>query len=178
MATLVRTIMATDLALCFLGATGVAAQVDPPPVPQVDERVRGETRAGERFRGRLNAMSQNLLVVQLAREVRVNVPIDDLIELQVVRGQRRSRGKGAVIGLLIGGGVGVVGGALAGGTSSDHYLCSGSCAGEGAVILGVGLGVVGLALGAILGANADNWISVPLPIVPSYGPATSPRLRR
>jgi hypothetical protein len=118
---------------------------------------------GARFDGVVASRAVDGLDLRLRNEARqLFVPFDVMQSLAVLRGEQHSRGRGAVKGLLIGAAVGIMGGYIAGNTSTDHYTCGGGCGEEGAVILGVGLGLVGLGVGAILGSTSGRWVSVPV----------------
>ncbi len=148
-----------SLAALFAGP--VRAQVVP---LQPNEWVRGEMIDGIRFIGVVQSVDDAGLEVRLRGRTAVTPFRYSAMELlEVQRGLRRSHPQGAVRGLLIGGGIGIVAGALLGGSSSDAYLCDGGCAAEGAVILGVGLGVLGLGVGAILGRSVGDWQVISFP---------------
>jgi hypothetical protein len=144
----------------------VRAQVVPQQllVPlQPNERVRGTTADGIRFNGVLQSLDDVGLDIRLRGDLAAtHFRFSGVEQLEVQRGTRRSQGRGAVKGLLIGAGIGILAGGISGSTSSDPYICGGGCGSELAIVGGVGLGVVGLLVGAILGSSVGDWVSVPL----------------
>jgi len=104
-------------------------------------------------------------VVLVAGSRPVTMALSDLDQIQVSVGRRRT----VLRGMLAGGLIGAVGGAVIGAVT--YQPCEGFClfvpdnAAEAGVLTGTVLGVVGVAVGGIVGAfnTTDRW-----------GPATAP----
>ena len=139
---------------CISGPSAAIAAQDTLTVT-VGERVRVRTLSGATHDGVVGAVSSSTLELRVAGEPVVSLPLTSIEKLEAQRGQRRSRGKGAVRGLLIGVGAGAALGALVG---------PGCCTtrGDHALVGAIGLGVLGLGIGVAIGRTTDRWEEVPL----------------
>ena len=93
----------------------------------------------------------------------VVLPTSRVTKMEVARGTHRNIGKGAVLGFLIVGGVSA---ALAAGSWSkeDAQVIPDFGRGGDAAIVGVSMGLIGAAVGAVIGLHStDRWERVPLP---------------
>ena len=117
--------------VCISGPSAAIAAQDTLTVT-VGERVRVRTLSGATHFGVVGAVRSSTLELQVAGEPVVSLPLTSIERLEAQRGQRRSRGKGAIRGLLIGAGVGGGLGALVGPGSynsrGDHALIGRSAA--------------------------------------------------
>lgn len=146
---------------CLLPA-GAAAQVFLPPA---GARVRVTLASSEKLVGTLSGAHRDTLLVRPvdAQEARA-LPLGTLTRLEVSRGIESRTGRGALIGLVSG---------AAAGAASGMIVCAGdNCVNSGEdlttlvpVALGIGGGVVGAGVGALLGSgfHGENWATVPLP---------------
>lgn len=150
----------------------------------------GPVHEGDRVRVRYGSERGVFRVVQLEAEGLVlrrseasepmHLPYDRVRELEIDRGPR-SRGSGALRGLLWGGLGGVVGGGVIGFVSGDDECDPGSwcilefTAGEKAAIGAVMLGGIGGASGIVIGAllPGRHWESVAVPIEVGAEPSPS-----
>jgi hypothetical protein len=123
-------------------------------------RPTGETRRTCRWdTGTLSSSSAQAVVLSLdAQGTALEVPLDSLTVVEVSRGRKASSvATGAVIGLLVGAGVG--GGIVAAsGDSRQDFFGTALVTG---VVIGGGVGLLG---GALIGATAgaERWEDVPL----------------
>lgn len=146
---------------CLL-PTGASAQVFLPPA---GARVRVTLTSSEKLVGTLSGAHRDTLLVRPvdAQEARA-FPLGTLTRLEVSRGIRTRTGRGALIGLVSGAAAGAAGGMI---------VCAGdNCAHNGEdlttlvpVAMGIGAGVVGAGVGALLGSGVrgEDWATVPLP---------------
>lgn len=146
---------------CLLPA-GAAAQVFLPPA---GARVRVTLASSEKLVGTLAGAHRDTLLVRPvdAQEARA-LPLGTLTRLEVSRGIHSRTGRGALIGL--------VGGAAAGAAGGMIACAGGNCVHNGEdlttlvpVALGIGTGVLGAGVGALLGSGVrgESWATVPLP---------------
>ena len=119
----------------------------------------------------LGIHADSLLLVQTERTDSVTtVPLRDITHLEISRGRRTHKSHDALIGFLIGAPVGALFGYLDGddppstvGFLSAETTYLHMTAAEKAVAGGVGLGLVGALIGAIVGSPVtDDWVGVPL----------------
>lgn len=154
------------------------------PAPLCAQESAG-LRPGDRVRVEASQQSGTFLVTVLADEElvledtdgrEVRVPHASLSRLLVDRGPR-SRGSGALRGLAIGGGAGVLAGAVIGFADGDDdcpsdswclfQMTAGEKASIGAVVFGLVGGVVGATLGA--GNPGHRWEALRLPLTMNGG---------
>jgi len=130
---------------------------------KVNSRVRVRLRAfpGRQLEGTVVKANASTFWLSVDGQSPVAVPLASLKGLDVVGGQRRNAGKGAILGLLIGGSLGV----LAGASEEDDPPGIMSFSKEDRMALaGVSLGLAGLAIGTVVGAltKSDVWKPAPL----------------
>lgn len=152
----VPALMALSIALVVLAALPVPGEAAKPPRPPVaGERVRLSILDAPPVTGTLLAHRIDALELALAPDsTRRTIARDQIIGLEVAR-RHGQAGKGALVGLLLGVTVGVV-------TISAADRHNEFGVGAGAL---VGSGVLGLALGALVGGaiERDRWEPAPLP---------------
>ncbi len=113
----------------------------------------------------VTAMTNDSIILAVdERTTPFAVPLASVTSLEVVRGQKRRAGRGALIGLGIGAGAGAIGGAIA--EAAGEQFCIDTC-GSGGVITLVSAafgGLSGLVIGTAVGAfiKTDHWEEVPL----------------
>ena len=151
-------------------ATSAVAQTAPPSTWPLDSGSRVRVVAvgiGERARtGTLVSTSPDTLVVNEPRNAAFTVAATDVVKLDVSRGKRTHRAKGALIGLL----AGAAGGALLGTATYSPPKCTTGdwCfdfgqefAASAGALLG---GIVGTLVGYSIGASPrDIWEPVSVP---------------
>ncbi len=107
---------------------------------------------GDVIEGELLKVKDNsLLVMTTGSETGVTVDMNEIIQLKIKK--KRTFGKGAVPGLLVGVGIGIVAG-LAGNYDGEGFIKS---KGEGAFASGLTLGVLGLGVGGITGSLGGQY---------------------
>jgi hypothetical protein len=121
-------------------------------------------RPDETLTGRVTAMDSHGLTIAVdGHSSAFRIPRDAIRSLDISTGHANRGGlvaKGAGMGFVVGAGLGAILGAATGGN------CSSSCwfdRSDTAVIAGTGLGILGLAIGAIQGAatSTERWKPVP-----------------
>jgi hypothetical protein len=122
----------------------------------------------------LSAFSPDSVVVE-DRGTLLSLPLASVTKLEVYRGQQSRAGKGAVTGLLVGGGVGALFGLIAAGAEGAE---TGYVLGGALIFAGLG-GGVGALVGAGVGQRrlVERW--EPVLLYPSQGrlpPPAGPRL--
>jgi hypothetical protein len=139
---------------------GTAGQLwaQEPEFPAPGARLRISLLA-ERLIGTLVEATDEEMVVHVDHsEQMARIPRGVVTRVELSRGQRSRQGRGAVLGLLIGGGgLALVAWAV---TSPDDEISPGGAAGYGLVV-----GVLpGFLLGAMIGGmvRTDDWAEVPL----------------
>jgi len=173
-----RSSILTVAALTFVPLGAAAAQA---VQPKSGDRIR-ITATPYSLKNRiarvLNVRSDTLLL-QVGWTDTLAVALDRVTRLEVSTASRRFARRGAVIGSLIG----VATGAISGYASGDDDNPTGwnffaRTASEKARLGGTILGVTGLVIGAVWGANtvSDHWTSVPLGAAKAP-PSQSPSLR-
>jgi hypothetical protein len=107
------------------------------------------------------SVRNDTLFLQVVPAETLAVALAGVTRLEVSTARSRHTGQGAAIGALIGFASGGLMG-LASGDDPPGFLAF--TAGEKALILGVGLAVPGLVIGALVGFQnvSDRWTSVPL----------------
>jgi len=134
-------------------------------LPPPGTRVRVTLDTSEQVTGKLaGAHRDTLLVRPELQETDRAMALGSLTRLEVSRGIRPQTGKGALIGLVSG---------AAAGAASGMVVCSGgNCVNSGEdlttlvpVVLGIGGGVVGAGVGALIGSRfrGEHWRTFPLP---------------
>lgn len=132
-----------------------------------------QPRSGDRIRitsapntldnqtARVLSVRNDTLFLQVVPAETLAVALAGVTRLEVSTARRRNTGQGAAIGGLIGLTSGVLMGAASGDDPPGWFSFT---AGEKALILGVGLAVPGLVIGALVGSQnmSDRWTSVPL----------------
>lgn len=148
-------------ALCsatLLGAVASRAMAQE-PVPVVDSgaRVRLSTDSGTIVGSLVRADSAGFWISTELSPQQVFVSRGSVKRLEVGLGTRSHAGQGALAGLFIGAGVGVIAGVAEGSDPPNSLI--GFSAGDKAAILGLTLGGVGAALGALIGSGVteDDW---------------------
>ncbi len=155
-------------ALLLVPAT-LAAQE---PLVAAGTRVRLTTKALEKVDGTVTEWRGDTIVLSPKKGLLTSVPMGDVVDLLVVRGRRSNPWGGAVKGMVIGGGTGlVVLAALCGEEDIDPGAGEGSpntCSWSdvGFLLMGTGAltvagGAVGLVVGTIVGT--DRWQPAVLP---------------
>ena len=93
---------------------------------------------------------------------RVFLPLSSVVRIQVLRGRKPARVRGAVIGALVGGVVGMVG------SLTTYEECEGFCPanfgrGGTAALSGLVFGALGAGVGYLVGnfVTVDRWVEVP-----------------
>jgi len=168
-----RTLMLFSLAWALALPRALTAQT---PLPEPGSRVRVWTRLGglgmsaERKVGRILAVrADTLLLGEAERGDSLLLLVPQIVRLEISRGRRTHRTRGALIGLAAGASLGAFAGYLsgddpprtAGFLSGD--LGGPSTAAEKAVVTGVAFGLVGSLVGVIVGwRRTDDWADVPL----------------
>ena len=132
--------------------------------PRSGSRVRITSAAHglEKQVARVVDVRSDSLFLQVTPAETLAVARAGLTRLDVSTGRRRRTGRGATVGSLIGASSGVIIGFASGDDPPNSFWQM--SAGEKAAIAGVGLGVVGLLVGATVGALtvSERWTSVPL----------------
>ncbi len=142
------------------------------PLVAAGTRVRLTTKALEKLEGTVTEWRGDTLVVRPKKGLLTSVPMGEVNDLLVVRGRRPDPWGGAVKGMMVGAGTGVVIlSALCGEEDIDPGpgeggpgACTWSDVGfllMGTGILTVAGGVVGIVVGTIVGT--DRWRPVALP---------------
>jgi hypothetical protein len=122
----------------------------------------GSALLRERIIGTLESATDNKLIVREGKEgPRREVPLASLNLLEVSRGRHSSSGKGALIGMF----AGAAGGVAAGYVVCNHGNCdssTGDLTGIWASALGLGGGLFGAGIGAIIGGviHTERWEKV------------------
>lgn len=150
---------AVALAAIFLAAPSAGAQE-----LRSGDRIRVNMHSGDigELIGVYHASEPENLVVYTGESARAKIPWDDISRLQLSHGEQSNAGKGALIGLAIGGGLGLVA-VIA--TAADP--CEGFCPGDpgtaGVVALGAVLAGAGAGVGALIGAatKSERWQTIP-----------------
>ncbi len=133
-----------------------------PPLVEPGQRLRVTARdsigqPSGRLVGTLVTVTAEHIVVE-RRGDQLTMPRELVTRLEVSRGQRSKRGTGAVIGFLLGAGVGAVVG-----VASCQADGQGDCRRDAALIGVAAVGALGAGIGAIVGAGkTDRWEEVPL----------------
>ena len=143
--------------LAFVPLTSVMAQEPPPVKPGDRVRVTAPDLGIRKQAATFEAWRGDTLVI-VADSI-MNFPLAFVTLLEVGR-NRRYAGRGAVIGLALGG---VGGGVLFGvACANDPFLgdATGTCAVVGAVFLGTGGALIGALIGAM--STGTRWEEVPL----------------
>jgi len=149
------------IALLLLAPIAAAWGQQPPPIkPGARVRVTAPNAGIKGYIGTLLALPTDTLVVDSLR-----LAVAGITRLDFSRGSRSKAGRGA----LIGGGVGIVTGAIAGFLSRG--LCYGAQGGCPAATTAVGagsLGLVGAGIGTLIGGSSESerWEEVPLAQLP------------
>ncbi len=106
--------------------------------------------------------ADSITLSPVGQDITIDCAIADLSSLQAHRGQKRATWRGLVIVGTTGAAIGILAGLVDGSDPPDELF--GMSAGEKALIGGVALGVLGGAVGALLGSTAkvDRWEKVPL----------------
>jgi hypothetical protein len=99
----------------------------------------------------LRVKDNSLLVMTTGSVTGVTVDMNEIIQLRIKK--KRTFGKGAMPGLLIGAGLGIAVG-LAGSYDGEGFIRS---RGEGALVSGLTLGVLGLGVGGITGSFGGHY---------------------
>ena len=142
------------------------------PVVAPGTRVRITTRAHERLEGTVTEWRGDTLTLRPKKGLLTEVPMSEVSDLSVVRGRRPNPLGGAVKGMVLGAGTGlVILGALCGEEDIDPGAGEGSpdaCSWSdfGFLLMGTGAltvagGAVGLVVGTVVGTDA--WRPVALP---------------
>jgi len=160
------------LAVAALMLIPLRAVLSQPVQPKSGDRVRltGAPNALDGRIARVLGIRNDSLFLQAAPAETLAVSLAGVTRLDVSTGRRRFTLRGAGIGSLIGAASGAVIGYASG---DDRGWCCFSAGGK-AVIYGAGLGVTGLAIGAVVGTFhvSDRWTSIPL-----GSPDATPRLQ-
>jgi hypothetical protein len=148
------------LLLILVSLTSLAAQ----DTPTAGDKVRVTTDS-ERVVGRWVSLDGNRLRLRSEdRDSSLVLAFASVTKLEVSRGQQSRAGRGALIGLAAGAGVGAVLGTLAG-IAMPPDVCSGDGCVIGVAAIGAAAGgaagtLVGLTVGAFI--TSERWESVPL----------------
>lgn len=132
-----------------------------------------QPRSGDRIRitsapktldnqiARLLSVRNDTLLLQVVPPETLAVALAAVTRLEVSTARGRNTGQGAAIGGLIGLASGVLMGAASGDDPPGFFSFT---AGDKALILGVGLAIPGLVIGALVGSQtiSDRWTSVPV----------------
>lgn len=134
-------------------------------------RVRVSIRQQGRQTGSLVALKADTLIVKAEKRTAPSaILLSSITKLEFSKGHKRSAGKGAGLGFLIGAGVGVIAGTIAAqsysgyDTETDWYWY------QTAPVFGGGCGILGALVGGFVGADAERWEPVPLPVRLSVAP--------
>lgn len=144
-------------AILLVAAVSRATAQEPAPVVDSGARVRLSTDSGTIVGSLVRADSGGFWVSADPSREQVFVSRQSVKRLEVGLGTRSHAGQGALAGFFIGAGVGVIAGVAEGSDPPNAFI--GFSAGDKAAILGLTLGGVGAALGALVGAGAteDDW---------------------
>ena len=128
-------------------------------------RIRVQQHQGTMVQGALVSVSDTALTLRTSETDTVVVARAAIAKVEVYEGTKSKAGKGAVTGLLIGGGIGVVLG-VATASSTEGTLLE-SSPGSYAVGSGLLFGALGAGVGALIGSGShtEKWQSVVLPAV-------------
>jgi len=157
------------IGVLLLGPGMLAGQA---PIVAAGTRVRLTTKTLERLEGTVTEWRGDTIVLSPKKGLLTSVPMGEVSELSVVRGRRPNPWGGAVKGMMLGGGTGlVVLAALCGEEDIDPGAGQGgpnacSWSDVGFLLMGTGVltvagGAVGLVVGTIVGTDA--WRPVALP---------------
>ena len=145
-------------------------------VPGARVRITAPSVSAEQFIGEVVRVSGDTLVVtaKMFRSMvkgaptyiskRLEVPFASVTRLDVSRGKKNHILTGALVGLLVGGGVGAIHGSSLGDDDPEPFSIITLTAEQKAAAWGIGFGAVGLVIGAAIGATkkTDIWKPVPL----------------
>ena len=151
-----RTLLVLSLVSLAVAQGGQAQQDTTGLVP--GRRIRVHQQDNHTLVGNFASMdSASLALVTTAGDT-VAVPRGDIAGLDLSQGSKSNAGKGAITGLLIGGGLGVVLGLAAASGAEDTFFFD---YGAGTYAVGAGLffGAVGAGIGALIGSGkrTDKW---------------------
>lgn len=127
------------------------------------DRIRVTTLSGgyAQMVGIYQASEPDNLVLFTSQSTRVEVPWDNLSLLQLSRGEHSNAGKGALIGLAVGGAAGLALGigAAAGSDDAGWYKPDAG----GVVLIAASTGALGAGVGALIGmaSKSERWQTVP-----------------
>jgi hypothetical protein len=146
-------------ALVLTASVDLFAQQEPPVAPGDRVRVTAPNEVSGRFVGTVMKIGADTCVLEVeGRAEALALPLASVTSLEVSRGRKSNILKGAGIGLLIGGAVGIVAGVAA--CSGDGCEYAGATVGSlGAIGAGVGL-LIGTSAGA--SSSGELWEPVPL----------------
>lgn len=153
-----RDIKAILVVATLAGSPFATAAAQSLPIKAGDRvRVTAPGRGLHNLTGTFRTVRADTLVLDSLR-----VPRASVTRLEVSRGRKSNEGPGAVVGVVVGGLLGVVGGAT--GCAGDGFtMATGQCA---LSVLGGGVvvGLVGLVFGQEIGRSikTDRWEQVPL----------------
>jgi hypothetical protein len=164
-------------ALVLAAPPTLAAQQESLLAPGERIRVSAPALGIEQLVCTVSAFSPDSVVVE-DRGTLLALPLVSVTKLEVYRGQRSQAGKGAVTGLLVGGGAGALFGLIAVGASEAGDWGAGYVLGGALICAGLG-GGVGALIGAGVGQRrlVERW--EPVLLYPSQGrlpPPAGPRL--
>ena len=108
--------------------------------------------------------ADSITLSPIGQDITVDCAIADLSSLQAHRGQKRATWRGLVIVGTTGAAIGILTGLAAGNDPPDEFYDM--SAGEKALTGGVALGLLGGAVGALLGSTVklDRWEKVPIQV--------------
>jgi hypothetical protein len=150
-----RTLLVLTL-LSFVAPQAARAQQDTTGLVP-GRRIRIHQEGNQKLVGSFVAMdSASLAMVTTAGDT-VRVPRSNVTGLDLSQGTKSNAGKGAITGLLIGGGVGIVLGLAASSDAEGSFFDVG--AGTWAAGSGLFFGAVGAGIGALIGSGSrsDKW---------------------
>ena len=150
--------------VCPAAGWSAASAQSPEPLPQrlLDERVRLWDVTGVVHDGIFTGASNGLARLEgPQRQTVAEVRIAELTAVQLYRGQERRVVQGILIGVLGGAALGAVVGAIDGGGECNIIACGRA---EHAAFGAAAFGIIGLPLGALIGASTvrDVWEDVPI----------------
>ena len=129
-------------------------------------RVMSPALGSEPQTGRVVAVSADTLEFRPASDaITVTIPAANIVTMQVAEGKHTRKAKGMLLGFVVGAGTGAILGAASyrKDNCTDFCIVPDSRAFD-ATLGGALLGIVGSAVGLIVGAHAvDTWVPVALP---------------
>lgn len=126
-------------------------------------RIKAPSVSDRQLVGALVAVGADTLVLRSKEQsMLLVIPVASVARLDVSRGMQRRYGRGAVLGLVSGAGLGFFLGLASGDDEPGAFMSL--TGGEKAMLLAIPLGLFGLLVGTLIGATVESDIWQPVPL--------------